>query len=73
MFKSLWTHTRSIYVEVFQNKVIYSIPLNHEKVFSNFKVSYNKDSELLTLTTFQESPEKKTVHTLPQKVSQLMA
>jgi hypothetical protein len=68
MFKSLWTHCRSINVEVFQNKVIYSIPLNHEKVFSNFNVSYNKDSQMLKLTTFQELTrhhlEESSLHTV---------
>lgn len=48
----LWSHSRDIHVRVFQNKVIYSIPLYNDLVFNNFKAEYKFGS--IIMTTFQE-------------------
>jgi len=52
MIKRLWSHCRNINVEVFQNKVVYDIPLYNDLVFRNFKAEYKQGS--LIITTFQE-------------------
>lgn len=52
MIRSLWSHCRNINVEVFQNKVIYDIPLYGDLVFKNFKAEYKHGG--LVITTFQE-------------------
>jgi hypothetical protein len=54
MLKHLWSHTRNIDVTVFQNKVVYAIPLYNDLLFKNFTVEYKHKS--LILTTWLEPP-----------------
>jgi hypothetical protein len=52
MLKHLWSHCRSINVDIFQNKFVYNIPIYSETMFKMFdyKVEYNDSSKMLRLT-----------------------
>lgn len=52
MLKHLWSHCRSINVDIYQNKFVYNIPIYSETIFKmfNYKVEYNDDSKMLRLT-----------------------
>lgn len=52
MLKRLWSHCRNIDVIVYQNKVVYTIPLYSDLLFKNYKIEYKHES--IILTTFQE-------------------
>jgi len=65
MLKMLWSHTRSIDVSVFSNKVVYRIPLYSDFIFKNAKIEICNDGRELKLTTFQEPVE----HRLEEPVS----
>jgi len=54
MFKLLWSHTRSIDVSVFSDKVVYRIPLYSDFIFKNAKIEYCHAGRELKLTTYQE-------------------
>ena len=51
--KMLWSHTRSIDVSVFSDKVVYRIPLYSDFLFKNAKIEYCSDGRELKLTTYQ--------------------
>jgi hypothetical protein len=55
MLRLLWAHTREIRLEVFQNKVVYDIPLGREPIFKNFKIEIKNGS--IKLTTYQDTPQ----------------
>ncbi len=57
MFKLLWSHTRSIEVSVFSNKVVYHIPLYSDFIFKNAKIEYCNDERQLKLTMCREPAE----------------
>jgi len=59
LLRALWTHSRNINVAVFQNKVVYDIPLYNDLLFKNFRVDYNHSS--LLLTTYR-SPSPTELH-----------
>ena len=42
MFKLLWSHCRNITVNVFDNKIVYDIPVYSEIIFKYFMTSENK-------------------------------
>ena len=48
LLRALWTQSRNINVAVFQNKVVYDIPLYNDLLFKNFRVDYSHSSLLLT-------------------------
>jgi hypothetical protein len=52
MLKLLWTHCRDIRVEVFNNKIVYDIPIYSEKIVKafNYKVEMNETLSGLRLT-----------------------
>jgi|688.fasta_scaffold719328_3 hypothetical protein len=54
MLKMLWSHTRSIDVSVFSDKVVYRIPLYSDFIFKNAKIEYCQEGRELKLTTYQE-------------------
>jgi hypothetical protein len=53
----LWSHTRSIEVSVFSNKVVYRIPLYSDFIFKNSKIEICNDGRELKLTTYQVPAE----------------
>jgi hypothetical protein len=61
--KQLWFHCRNINVEVFQNKIVYNIPVYGETIFKLFKYNVEfleKSSTLrITLSKPTESLSKK--------------
>ena len=50
MLRHLWSHCRDIYVEVFQNKIVYTIPLHTETIFKSFTYNVEQTSSGLRLT-----------------------
>lgn len=57
MLKMLWSHTRSIEVSVFSNKVVYRIPLYSDFIFKNAMIEYCHDGRQLKLTMYREPAE----------------
>jgi hypothetical protein len=67
----LWSHSRTIDVSVFSNKVVYRIPLYSDFIFKNAKIEYCQEGRELKLTTYQEptkpaDPPKSLSHLLNQ-------
>jgi hypothetical protein len=50
MLKLLWSHIRNIRVEVFNNKIVYDIPIYSEIIFKYFTYDVEKTSSGLRLT-----------------------
>ena len=50
MLRLIWSHCRDIYVEVFQNKIVYNIPVYHETIFKSFEYHVEKTSGGLRLS-----------------------
>lgn len=50
MLNLLWSHSRSIYVNVFPNKIVYDIPIYSETIFKLFTYNLEKTSSGLRLT-----------------------
>jgi hypothetical protein len=50
MFKLLWSHCRNITVAVFDNKIVYDIPIYSEIIFKYFSYEVEKTSSGLRLT-----------------------
>ena len=50
MLKLLWSHVRDIRVDVFNNKIVYDIPIYSEKIFKSFNYEVEKTSGGLRLT-----------------------
>jgi hypothetical protein len=52
MIKFLWAQCRDMRLEVFQNKLVYTIPVYNESIFKNFipKVEYNDSCKFLRIT-----------------------
>jgi hypothetical protein len=50
MLKLLWSHIRNIRVEVFNNKIVYDIPIYSEIIFKYFTYDVEKTSGGLRLT-----------------------
>lgn len=46
----LWAHCRDIRVEVFNNKIVYDIPVYNETIFKFFTYNVEKTSSGLRLT-----------------------
>ncbi len=70
MLKHLWAQCRNIRVNVFQNKVVYSIPLYNENInakITNYSLHYDNFSQRLELTTCLE-PTVYLEPTLPHSV-----
>lgn len=57
MLRLLWSHCRDIRVEVFTNKIVYSIPVYSETIFKvfNYKVEYNKELGNLNLSIYKST------------------
>lgn len=51
-FNFLWAHCRNMRLEVFQNKLVYTIPVYNETIFKmfNYKVEYDDSCKNLRLT-----------------------
>lgn len=47
---SLWTHCRTITVNVFRNKIVYDIPIYSEMLFKYFSYDVEKTSSGIRLT-----------------------
>lgn len=52
MVKFLWAHCRNLRLEVFQNKLVYSIPVYNETIFKKFihKIEYDDSCKILRVT-----------------------
>jgi hypothetical protein len=70
--KMLWSHTRSIDVSVFSDKVVYRIPLYSDFLFKNAKFEYCNDGHELKITTYQE-PSRETKIIQQETQSRLLA
>jgi len=68
MLKFLWAQCRNIRVNVFQNKVVYSIPLYGENINAkilSYTVNYDSFSQRLELTTCLDVVGSPTVYLEP--------
>jgi hypothetical protein len=50
MLKHLWSHCRNISVEVFNNKIVYDIPVYSETIFKFFSYTVERSPSGLRLT-----------------------
>jgi len=57
MLKLLWAHVRNIRVEVFTNKIVYTIPIYDDAAnifkFFNYKVEYDEQLRNLNLSIYK--------------------
>jgi hypothetical protein len=56
MLRLLWSHCRDIRVEVFNNKVIYNIPLANDLIFKYANVTYIDNSLRVIISQGQVQP-----------------
>lgn len=52
MLRLLYTHSRDIYVKVFEKQVLYTIPIHNEKFYPHYKIV--KESNHIKLLMSQE-------------------
>jgi hypothetical protein len=55
MLRMLWSHCRNIDVFVFQNKIVYNIPIYSESIFKFFTYNLEQTSGGLRLTITKSS------------------
>jgi hypothetical protein len=55
MLRMIWSQVRDMHVEVFQNKIVYNIPIYSESIFKFFTYNLEQTSGGLRLTITKSS------------------
>lgn len=72
MLRLLWSHCRDIRVEVFNNKVIYNIPLANDLIFKYANVTYIDNSLRVIISQGQVQPHLEVFSLHSQKNGELL-